>query len=450
MMGGKSKLPFSLEAERAVLGAVMCSPDNLISIENILKADHFFLDQHKSIFGAITELSAEGLGVDVITVADRLKANTATDSASVEITYLADLLSESPVTRNIEHYADIVKRDALTRRIVKCCSEVVEKATKYEGSAQSYIEDIEKEFLKISGDYDKKGILLAGPVLESTIEMLQKQIENDGETTGVPTGFLELDALTGGFQRGDLILIGARPGMGKTAFALNMATNAAMKGYHAVAFTLEMPKEQLMQRILSSISMVDSSRLRKGKVDDQEMDQLMEGARRVYQVQQYLGIDESPQISLSELRSRCRRHQKEHGLDIVFIDYLQLMSGSKNKNRNREQEVAEISKGLKSMAIELKVSVVSLTQLNRGPESRQGADKRPRTSDLRESGSIEQDADMVLLVYRDEYYFPNSELTGIAEIIVGKNRHGSSGQTIKLGFQPNFVAFQNLALEGGC
>jgi replicative DNA helicase len=263
--------------------------------------------------------------------------------------------------------------------------------------------------------------------------------------TGVTTGFNDLDTLTGGMQPSDLVIIAARPAMGKTAFVLNLATNAALSGKKVAIFTLEMSKEQLMARVLSSVARVDSSRLRKGDLSDEEQDRLMEGARRIYEYKTHLGIDETPGISLMELRSRCRRYHKENGLDMIVIDYLQLMTMGADRPDSREREISEISMGLKNLAKELKVPVIALAQLNRGPDSR--PDKRPKLSDLRESGSMEQDADMIMFIYRDEYYNPASELTGIAEILIAKNRHGST-KTVKLAYQPNYVSFANLFQEG--
>jgi replicative DNA helicase len=287
--------------------------------------------------------------------------------------------------------------------------------------------------------------LQADVVLESTIDEIQRKLELDGSITGVPTGFNDLDQITGGLQPSDLIILAARPGMGKTAFVLNLATNAALAGKKVAVFTLEMSKEQLMSRVLSAVSKVDSSRLRKGDLSDEEQDRLMEGARRIYERKECLGIDETPGISLMELRSRCRRYHKEYGLDMIIIDYLQLMSGGEGKSESREREISEISMGLKSLAKELRVPVVALAQLNRGPDAR--PDKRPKISDLRESGSMEQDADMIFFIYRDEYYNPSSELAGIAELMIAKNRHGAT-KVVKLAYQPHYVSFQNLFQEG--
>lgn len=439
-------LPFSVDAEKAVLGAILRDPGSLVLVEAMLRSEHFFLDAHQKIYAAITELSSQSESADIITVADKLRQYES-EQQFLGPAYLVELTENCPVTQNIEHYATIVRSDFYRRRLIRTCQDTIQGAKSYEGSVEEFIEGFEKELLTISGEYDRKGLVKADKVLESTIEDIQRKLELDGQTTGVPTGFTGLDQLTGGLQGSDLIILAARPGMGKTALVLNIATHAAMKNRSVCIFTLEMSQEQLMARILSGVSRVDSSRLRKGDLTDEEQDLLMEGARRIYNAKDYLAIDQTPGISLMELRSRCRRYHKEFGLDLIIIDYLQLMSASAGGKRpeSREREISEISMGLKELAKELNVPVIALAQLNRGVESR--PDKRPKISDLRESGSMEQDADMILFVYRDEYYNPTSELAGIAEVLVGKNRHGSL-DTIKLAFQPNFVSFQNLFLEG--
>lgn len=440
---GGVKLPHSPEAEKAVLGAVLKDSDQLTNIEGYLEPKHFFIDTHRKIYEAMLELSKSGESVDFVTLADKL-LHLGAEYQQISAAYLIDLAENCPVSQNIEYYSKIVRTSFYKRGIIQSCQEVIFNASNYQGNIESFIESIEKQFLSIASEYDTKGIVSADKVLESTIDDIQRRLESDGQPTGVPTGFADLDRLTGGLQPSDLIILAARPGMGKTALILNIATNAAFAGKSVVIFTLEMSKEQLMSRVLSSIGRVDASRLRKGDLSDDEQDRLMEGARRIYECSDRLGIDETPGISLMELRSRCRRYQRERGLDFVVVDYLQLMKHSTMKNESREREISEISMGLKNLAKELKVPVVALAQLNRGPDSR--PDKRPKISDLRESGSMEQDADMIFFVYRDEYYNPNSEKTGVAEIIVAKNRHGAT-TTVELTFQPSFVLFQNLFQE---
>lgn len=440
---GGFKLPHSAEAEKAVLGAVLRDADSLMIVEGKLAPKHFFIDSHRKIFEAISELSQAGDSVDLVTVSDKLR-QLGSNQQHLGPAYLVDLTENCPVSHNVEHYANIIRNHFYRREIIKSCNDVINGASSYEGSIEAFIETVEKQFLSIASEYDTKGIISADQVLESTIEELQRKLELDGQTTGVPTGFTELDRLTGGLQPSDLIILAARPGMGKTALVLNIGAYAAFHKKSVAIFTLEMSKEQLMSRVLASVSRVDSSRLRKGDLSDEEQDRLMEGARRIYESKAFFGIDETPGITLMELRSRCRRYHKENGLDMIVIDYLQLMSGSASKTESREREISEISMGLKNLAKELKVPVIALAQLNRGPDAR--PDKRPKLSDLRESGSMEQDADMILFVYRDEYYNPNSEHAGTAEVIVAKNRHGAT-TTIRLAYQPNFVSFQNLFQE---
>lgn len=389
-------------------------------------------------------LYGEGSSPDVLTVAAALRSEDR-DNPYLQAAYLAELMNSAPVAQNIDAYLEIIRKDYFLRNIIRTCQETINKAMGFQGSIEGYVEEIEKQFLAITESYDNKaGIVDAGRVLKSTIEMLEKRIKSEGTITGVPTGFNDLDAMTGGLGESDLIILAARPGMGKTALVLNFATNAAFAGYKVALFTLEMSKEQLMMRVLSTVARVDSSRLRKGDLSDQEQDQLVNGARQIHKFKDNLGIDETPGITLVELRSRVRRYHKENGVNLVIIDYLQLMGSTGNAEKSREREISEISMGLKELAKELNIPVIALAQLNRGPDAR--PDKRPKISDLRESGSMEQDADMIFFVYRDEYYNPNSEMAGKAEIIIGKNRHGETG-AITLAYQPNFVCFHNIYTE---
>ncbi len=432
--------PHSVDAEKAVLGAILSDPDHLIVVENLLRPEQFFLDVHQRIYTAALELSAANESVDILTVSEKLRF-AGGDSEYLGPAYLVELTESCPVTENVEYYAEIVRNHAYMRRIIKSCQSTIRDAYANRVS----IEEVEREFLAITSEHDRKGIKLSDTILEATLDEIQRRLDQEEKITGVPTGFVEFDNLTGGLQGSHLVIVAARPGMGKTAIALNMGFSAAKAGKNVAIFTLEMDERQLMSRILSTEARVDSARLIRGDLTEEEVDRMMEGARTIYQYHTYLGIDETPGVSLMELRSRCRRWQKERGLDLVIIDYLQLMGNvSHKKMESREREISEISKGLKILARELNIPVVALAQLNRGPDAR--PDKRPKLSDLRESGSMEQDADLIMFVYRDEYYNPTSENAGIAELIVAKNRHGST-KTIKLAYQANFVAFQNLFLE---
>lgn len=433
--------PHSAEAEKAVLGAVLREPDTLNLIADKLVPDQFFLDAHQQIFAAMVDLYQANEPTDILTVAEKLR-RLGRDSEYLGPAYLVELTESSPVTQNIEHYARIVRDCYYLRRIIDACQTTVQKALSYDGGVQGFIGDIEKEFLEIANQQDKSGILTTVDVLDATIAELEARLNNDGKLTGVASQFVDLDRITGGWQNSDMIILAARPGMGKTAFALNLLMNAVKAGKHAVFFTLEMSKTQLMSRIIASEARIDASKLRKGDLSEDEQDRLMHGVRSIGTLPAMMGVDETPSISLLELRSRCRRFKKEHGLDLIIIDYLQLMTpGGTKRYDSREREISEISGGLKALAKELNIPVIALAQLNRGPDNR--PDKVPKLADLRESGSMEQDADMILFLYRDEYYNPNSEDAGKAMLKIGKNRHGSL-EDIHLAFAPNFFKFTNL------
>ncbi len=436
--------PHSSDAEKAVLGACLRSPETLNLIADKLSPDHFFLDAHQKIFSVMLDQYQKNEPSDVLLVAEILR-RAGRESEYLGVPYLVELEEVAPVSQNIEHYAKIVRECYYLRRIIEACQTTVTKALNFDGKISTFVEDVEKEFLSIANDQDSKGIITAYEVLDSTIAEIETRLNTEGDMTGVPSDFVDLDRITGGWQKSDLIIVAARPGMGKTAFALNIVTNAAKSGRAVAVFTLEMSKNQLMSRILSSESRIDSSKLRKGDLSEEEQDRLMHGARVISQLPATLGIDETPSISLMELRSRCRRFKKEYGLELIVVDYLQLMTASGNKRyESREREISEISGGLKALAKELSVPVIALAQLNRGPDTR--PDKVPKLSDLRESGSMEQDADIILFLYRDEYYNPNSEDAGKALVRIAKNRHGSL-EDVYLAFAPHFLKFSNLALS---
>jgi replicative DNA helicase len=435
--------PHSAEAEKAVVGTIIREPGVINTVNDILRPEHFFIDNHRKIFESILKLDAAGEPTDIFSVSEKLKYQEEGEQVDISITYLIELMESAPVGQNVAHHASVIRDYFYLRRLIDSCQTTVARALAYQGKIQGFIEDVEKEILAIFNDQDRQGgIVSAVKVLEDTIVELEERLSRDGAPTGVPSGFVDFDGMTGGFQKSDLILLAARPAMGKTALALNFAMSAAKKGAPVVIFSLEMSRNQLMMRLLSSEARVDSSRLRKGELTEDERNRLIVGAQNIATLPGQLGIDETGGISLTELRSRCRRYKREFGLGLIIIDYLQLMGSSSTKrNESREREIAELSGGLKALAKELQVPVIALAQLNRGPDAR--TDHRPKTSDLRESGSLEQDADMILFVYRDEYYNPNSEDSGKAEIIIAKNRHGSV-DTVKLAYQPNFVSFYNL------
>lgn len=430
--------PHSVEAEKAVLGAILNEPENFINVSNILKSEHFYLNNHQVIYEIIAELDRNNQAADIITVAELAK-----HKGNVSAAYLSELVESCPVTLHVEHYARIVKHYYVRRKVIKSCQEVIKKAQHYDGLAEEFLEQIEKDLVRATEEQEQTGLVPATDILSTTMEELENRIGLGNELTGVPSGFRDLDALTGGWQKSDLIILAARPGMGKTALALNWAITAARKSFPTAIFSLEMSKTQLMMRLLSAEARVDSAKMRHGNLDEKERDKLMRGVRNINDTAAAFSIDDTPAITMVELRSRCRRFKRENGLGLIVIDYLQLMGRSTDtRYENREREISEISRGLKALAKELSVPVISLAQLNRSPDAR--PDKRPRMSDLRESGSMEQDADLVLFIYRDEYYHKSSDDTGKAEVIIGKNRHGPM-ETIELAFLPNYVSFHNLA-----
>lgn len=436
--------PHSLDAERAVLGSVLRDADVMNLIADKLVPEQFFHDAHRAIFQAMVDLYHRSEPTDIVTIAEQLRRIDA-ESDYLGPTYLIELTESAPVAQNIDYYARIVADYSYLRRIIDACQTTIRKATVFDGKVSGLIEDVEKEFLSITNTQDKTGLVTARKVIEATLQDLEDRINNDGKLTGVPSEFVDLDRITGGWQKSDLIILAARPGMGKTAFALNCVTNAVKGGVPTAVFTLEMSKTQLMNRILSSEARIDSTKFRKGGFTEDELDRLMHGLQDFDPYGDMLAIDETPGISLLELRSRCRRMKKERGLGFIVIDYLQLMSPSGTKKyESREREISEISGGLKALAKELMVPVMALAQLNRGPDSR--PDKKPKLSDLRESGSMEQDADMIMFLYRDEYYNKESEDAGKATVLIAKNRHGSL-EDVDLAFAPNFLKFTNLALS---
>lgn len=429
--------PHSVDAEKAVLGAILNEPATFINVSNILQQEHFYLEKHQLIYQVIAELDRDGRAADVITVAE-----LAGYRGKISVAYLSELVDSCPVTLHIDHYANIVKQCYVRRKIIKSCQEVIKKTLHYDGTDDEFLEEIEKELLQATEEQEQRGLTPAGDVVTAVMEELESRVGLGDKLTGVPTGFKDIDAVTGGWQASDLIILAARPGMGKTALALNWAVAAARSGSPTAVFSLEMSKNQLVMRLLASEAKIDSAKMRRGNLNPDEQDMLMQGMRQLNDLPAQLSIDDTPAITMMELRSRCRRFKREHGLGLIVIDYLQLVGRSvEARYENREREISEISRSLKALAKELSVPVISLAQLNRGPDAR--PDKRPRMSDLRESGSMEQDADLVLFIYRDEYYHKSSEEAGKAEVIIGKNRHGPM-ETIELAFLANYVSFHTL------
>ncbi|RNC28933.1 MAG: Replicative DNA helicase [Candidatus Dichloromethanomonas elyunquensis] len=430
--------PHNLEAEQAVLGALMLDPQKGSTVFEILSPEDFYRDTHKNIFLAIREIFEKGDPVDLVTVAENLRQNGKLESVG-GIGTVSQIAASVPSAANVDHYARIAAEKALLRQLIKMAGYIEEKGYEAGEEALNLLEEAERLILEISQRKTKEGFVTIRTILLKTFDKIEYLYSNKGNLTGVPTYFKELDRITSGWQPSDLIIIAARPSMGKTALVLNMAQNAAVKaGIPVAVFSLEMSKEQLVQRILCSEAMVDQQRVRTGELLDSDWPKLTQAVAPLSEAPIF--IDDTVGISLAELRSKARRLKIEQGLGLVIIDYLQLMTIGR-KIESRQQEVAQISRGLKGVARELSVPVIAISQLNRGVEQRQ--DKKPIMSDLLESGSIEADADVISFIYRDEYYHPESDKKGIAEIIIAKHRNGPVG-TVELGYLKEFTKFVNL------
>ena len=430
--------PHNLEAEQAVLGAIMLDPQTGSSVFEILQPEDFYRDNHRLVFAAIRELFESGEPIDLVSVAEALRRQGRLEQMG-GITTIADIARSVPSAANVDFYAALVAEKSLLRQLIRIATHIAEKGYEPGEEAAALLEQAEKMVLDLSLKQVKENFISIRTLLLETFEKIEYLYANKGNLTGVPTFFNELDRMTSGWQPADLIIIAARPSMGKTALVLNMAQNAAVRAkVPVVIFSLEMSKEQLVQRMLCSEAMVDQQRVRTGELLDTDWPKLTRAVGPLSEAPIF--IDDTVGISLAELRSKARRLKREHGLGMVVIDYLQLMTVGK-RAESRQQEVAQISRGLKGIARELKVPVIALSQLNRGVEQRQ--DKRPIMSDLLESGAIEADADVISFIYRDEYYHPDSDKKGIAEIIVAKHRNGPVG-TVELGYLKEFTKFVNL------
>lgn len=413
-----------------------------MTASEMLTSDDFYQRQYGIIFDAILELSNEGKAVDVVTLQNRLREKDVPPEIS-EMEFMRDLLNTVPTSANIKHYAGIVSEKAILRRLIRLTEEIENECYLNREPVEEILDTTEKKMFQLLQQRDSGDMVPIRQVVMDTLENIEKASRTKGNVTGLPTGFTDLDYKTSGFQNSDLILVAARPSMGKTAFVLNIAQYMAFKKDLSVAiFSLEMSKQQLMNRLLSMESRVNSQSMRTGNLKDEDWSKLIESAGVIGDSN--LIIDDTPGITVRELRSKCRRYKLEHGLDIIMIDYLQLMSGGGRGSDSRQQEISEISRSLKALARELNVPVVALSQLSRAVESR--TDHRPMLSDLRESGAIEQDADVVMFIYRDDYYKKDSDMKGIAEIIIAKQRNGPIG-TVNLVWLPDYTKFMNLEQE---
>lgn len=437
-------LPASIDAERSILGAILLD-NGLYDQTAHIKPDDFSLDAHRRIFSRMADLDATGRPIDMITLAEELDRHKEVEAVG-GVAYLSSLIDGVPDRPSIEHYVRIVRNKALLRGLINVSQNAIAEAIEHSDEAEEIINKAEQGLFLLSEQRLDQGFSTPGSIIKNSFGSLEELYRRGQAVTGVATHYTKLDHLTSGLQPSDLIIIAARPSMGKTAFAMNIAENAAVHDGKVVAvFSLEMSKESLLMRMLASHAQIDSQKLRTGFLGKEDFQKLTRATETLVQSPMY--IDDTPGISVTELRSKARRLKQQQGLDLIVVDYLQLMSATPigaKRFENRTQEVSAISRGLKAIAKELKVPVVALSQLSRAPESRSG-DHRPQLADLRESGSIEQDADVVAFIFREEYYKRDDpDLEGIAEIIVAKQRNGPT-DTIKLAFIKRSTRFENLA-----
>lgn len=436
--------PQSIEAEMSILGGILLENEAINRVLDVLVPDDFYRESHRKIMKAMIELNEHREPCDLVTLTTVLKKRGELEEVGGGA-YLATLVDYVPTAANIAYYSRIVKEKAIARNLISVATEIVTDGYDEQSEIEELLDKAQRTIFDISENRIRSPYHQLNTILKDSIKYIEELFEKKDHVTGVPTGFLDLDQKTAGFQRGDLIIIAGRPSMGKTAFALNIAQYASVHAEprHPVAvFSLEMSKEQLVTRLLCSEARVDASRLRTGHLIDGEWEKILRGAERLFEAKIF--IDDTPAISVLEMRSKARRLKAEHGIGMIVVDYLQLMRGSSSPE-SRQQEISEISRSLKALAKELSVPVVALSQLNRGLESR--TDKRPMMSDLRESGAIEQDADVIMFVYRDEVYNKeNPEVKGRAEIIIGKQRNGPIG-TVDLTFLGEYTRFENYAVR---
>lgn len=431
--------PQNIEAEQAVLGAIFLEPSALTTASEMLIPEDFYRASHQKIFEFMLKLNDKGKAVDLITVTEELAAAKILEDTG-GVPYLSELAASVPTAANIEYYAKIVEEKSILRRLIRTATTIASDGYTREDEVEALLGEAEKSILEVSGRKNVSAFHNIKDVLVRTYDNIEVMNNRAGEITGIATGFSELDRMTAGFQRNDLIIVGARPSVGKTAFALNIAQNVATKsGENIAIFSLEMGAEQLVMRMLCAEGNIDAQRLRTGTLTDEDWGKLTMAMGSLSNAGIF--IDDTPGVRITDIRSKCRRLKQEHGLGMILIDYLQLILGSGRAGENRQQEVSEISRSLKALARELKVPVIALSQLSRGVEQRQ--DKRPMMSDIRESGSIEQDADVIAFLYRDDYYDRESESKNIIEIIIAKQRNGPTG-TVSLAFVKEYNKFVNL------
>ena len=432
--------PHNLEAEQSVLGAAFISKSALQKVCEDLMPESFFIDPHSKIFEVLKELYSQGIAVDITTVTDRLKSKKLLSQVG-DVDYLLEIVNSVPTASNVDYYINIVNEKAVLRSLIDTATGIISEAYMGDSTINETLDDAERKILNVVKNRKTSEFKPIQEALSQAQSNLEKLSENGGEITGVPTGFYDLDKVTTGFHENELIILAARPGMGKTAIVLNMVVNVAQYTKKNVAiFNLEMSADQLAMRMISSAGQIDGYKIRTGKLEHNDWKRVNEAISQLAET--HIKIDDTPGISIGEIRAKCRRlAQEEHGLAMIVIDYLQLVSTTSKYAGNRQQEVAEISRELKKLALELKVPIIACAQLSRAVEGRE--DKRPLMSDLRESGSIEQDADIVAFLYRDDYYNKEARMddnNSVVEFIIGKNRSGTT-KTVELLFKKNTSTF---------
>ncbi len=439
MRPGYRSPPHSREAEESVIGAVLLSEDAVNEVMDQIHPEDFYVPAHQAIFEGMRELFDSNQAIDAVTVSEILRRHGELEKVG-GVAYLTRLVDIVPSTSNITYYAGIVEEHAKRRELIRAGASVTEVAFNIDEEIATVLDRAEQAVLAVAEKRSSQSLLEVGPMFSNVLEQIEQMEELGSELTGLATGFVDLDRKLAGLQPANLVVIASRPGMGKSSLALGIAINVAAQDEPVAIFSLEMSKEELVQRILSSVGKVDSMKLRSGQLGPL-WQRIVDAAGRMYKAPIF--IDDSPVVTVTDVRAKCRRLKRKKGLSLVVVDYLQLMQTSNRENR--QQEIAEITRNLKNLARELKVPIIALSQLTRSLEQRE--DKRPRLSDLRESGALEQDADVVMFIYRHEYYHPeDQEKKGIAEVIVSKHRAGSTG-AVEMTFQPEFTRFANLGRD---
>jgi replicative DNA helicase len=437
-------LPNNLEAERSILGAVLLDDKAVLTVFESLKSEDFYLDSHRKIFEKMILLLSASKPIDLITLKDELQRANEIESVG-GAAYLASLTDGIPRALNIEFYAQIVKEKSTLRRLIRISHEIMARSYQDEELAGDILQHAEKSIFDIANQQFRAGFTPIAPIISDVYKQTEELFNRKAPVTGLETGFVDLDKITSGLHPSDLIIVAARPGLGKTSICLNMAIHIALRKHKSVGiFSLEMSKEQLVKRFLCSEARIDQQRVNTGFLNKDDWMRLGQVAGALSETKIF--IDDTANVSIAELRTKSRRLSLEHGLDLIIVDYLQLMTGSTQRYENRTQEIGQISRGLKGIAKELHVPVIAVSQLSRAIESRRGDDRRPQLSDLRESGSIEQDADIVMFIYREDTVNPTEENNGLAELIVAKQRNGPTG-TVNLAFSRQFTKFDNLYQE---